>query len=135
MRLPSLFVACVAIVALRSTAAAAAAISISQPVDLQVVQRAADGRGRVTVAGTLTEVAEDGSTVEVRIVDGGTAGEWQRPETQFEGRSFRTALSLPAGGWYRLECRLVRDEQPVAESAVGRIGVGEVFVVAGQSSL
>ena len=134
MRLPSLFVACVATVALRSTVAAAAAISISQPVDLQVVQRAADGRGRVTVAGALTEVAEDGNTVEVRVVDGGTAGEWQRPETQFEGRSFRTALSLPAGGWYRLECRLVRDEQPVAESAVGRIGVGEVFVVAGQSN-
>lgn len=129
-----LFVSCVAVAALRTTVATAAAITVSQPVDLQVVQRAADGMGLVTVAGAMSEMPEEGNSIEVRIVDGTTAGQWLRPDVTFEGRSFATVLTLPAGGWYRLECRLLRNGSPVAESAVDRVGVGEVFVVAGQSN-
>ncbi|MBL8814800.1 MAG: hypothetical protein JNL58_02130 [Planctomyces sp.] len=42
-------------------------------------------------------------------------------------------LRLPAGGWYRLDVRVVRGEEILAEATVEPIGVGEVFVVAGQS--
>lgn len=42
-------------------------------------------------------------------------------------------LRLPAGGWYRLQLRAKREEVLVAEAEVQHIGVGEVFLVAGQS--
>lgn len=45
----------------------------------------------------------------------------------------KTVARIPAGGWYRLEVRILRDTEILAAGAVEPIGVGEVFVVAGQS--
>jgi hypothetical protein len=42
-------------------------------------------------------------------------------------------LRVPAGGWYRLEARVRRDDVVVATAAMEPFGIGEVFVVAGQS--
>src|SRR5262249_30593814 len=47
---------------------------------------------------------------------------------------FQASISLPAGGWYRLEFRGTHDEKIVAETSLPHLGVGEVFVVAGQSN-
>ncbi|NBW86468.1 MAG: hypothetical protein EBR23_06485, partial [Planctomycetia bacterium] len=124
MRSPNLFVAFLTAMALRSTVTTAAAIAVSRPVDLQVVQRTDDGLGCVAITGAVSDVPEEGNSIEVRIVDGTTAGQWLRPDVTFEGRAFATALTLPAGGWYRLDCRLIRDGSPLAETAVDRVGVG-----------
>ena len=121
-------------VVLRASLAAAAGIAISQPVDLQVVQRGSGGMAMVSVSGTVTGVPEEGNAIEMRIVSGDTAGGWQQPEIRFQGRSFATAIPMPAGGWHRLESRLIRAGDAVADTAVDRVGVGEVFVVAGQSN-
>lgn len=40
---------------------------------------------------------------------------------------------IPAGGWYRLEVRAVAAGQVAAQAFVEPVGVGEVFVIAGQS--
>lgn len=40
---------------------------------------------------------------------------------------------IPAGGWYRLEIRCMVDGMPAQVAAVEPIGVGEVFLIAGQS--
>ncbi|MFM8496689.1 MAG: sialate O-acetylesterase [Planctomycetia bacterium] len=45
----------------------------------------------------------------------------------------RLRARIPAGGWYRLEVRISRDDHPIMQGAVEPIGVGDVFVVAGQS--
>ncbi|MEI8380366.1 MAG: sialate O-acetylesterase [Planctomycetota bacterium] len=63
-----------------------------------------------------------GETYEWHLFDVGT------DETQLKG-----LLEVPAGGWYRLEIRCVDDEETTAAGSVVAIGVGEVFVVAGQS--
>jgi hypothetical protein len=43
-------------------------------------------------------------------------------------------LRLPAGGWYRLMVRaLAADGGEVASASLDRVGVGEVFLIAGQS--
>jgi hypothetical protein len=41
---------------------------------------------------------------------------------------------VPAGGWYTLGVRATVTGRLVAEVLVERVGVGEVFVVAGQSN-
>lgn len=40
---------------------------------------------------------------------------------------------IPAGGWYRLELRGRQQDQLVFQTSVERLGIGEVFLIAGQS--
>ena len=61
------------------------------------------------------------------------ASEWTNVIPTLAGETFQLAVRVPAGGWYRLECRCRVDGNLLATGAVEPIGVGEVFVVAGQS--
>lgn len=45
----------------------------------------------------------------------------------------RANTTIPAGGWYRLEVRVSTGGQVIAAGAVEPVGVGEVFLIAGQS--
>lgn len=58
---------------------------------------------------------------------------WLPIECKFEGNSFRGVAEVNAGGWYRLELRCLDEGKPVAEGSISPFGVGEVFVIAGQS--
>lgn len=63
--------------------------------------------------------------------------DWTMCQMQRAGARWTSSLRVPAGGWYRLDVRLslgdkARDKV-VAAGSVQPIGVGEVFVVAGQS--
>lgn len=59
--------------------------------------------------------------------------EWQKVEGNIQGDTFTGKLRVPAGGWYRLELRGMSADQPVALSNIEPFGVGEVFLIAGQS--
>jgi hypothetical protein len=48
--------------------------------------------------------------------------------------AFSGELSVPAGGWFRLEVRATLPGATLAAAAVEHVGVGEIFVVAGQSN-
>ena len=51
--------------------------------------------------------------------------------------SFEGTVRLPAGGWYRLRAELHVKTSPdriLASASVDRLGVGDIFVVAGQSN-
>ena len=72
--------------------------------------------------------------IEARIVTGGKAAPWQDIHPTFTGEAFEGVLVAPVGGWRRLEVRAVVGDQVVQETAVEHVGVGEVFVVAGQSN-
>ena len=49
------------------------------------------------------------------------------------GNSVTSSILVPAGGWYRLEIRLAAEGKTQQAGVVERFGVGEVFLVAGQS--
>jgi hypothetical protein len=49
-------------------------------------------------------------------------------------RTFDTLLPVPAGGWYKVEVQGLKDDKVVAEATVDHVGVGEVFLIAGQSN-
>ena len=50
-----------------------------------------------------------------------------------DGR-FRAELSVPAGGWYACRARAMKAGAILATAEVPHVGVGEVFVIAGQSN-
>ena len=108
-------------------------LGLKLPLDFQVHQRASRAAGTITVAGNVSP--EITGVVEARLVGAADAESWQKLTTLTAGQTaFSASLNAPAGGWYRLELRVKRGGTIVAETVVAHVGVGEVFVIAGQSN-
>ena len=116
------------------TSSHAAELSLSSPLESEVVQRRTKDKGSLSIAGALTGSETKPDAIEARISADGKSGEWQKLVPTFEASAFHATMEAPAGGWYRLEVRAAGDGKVLAEAAVERVGVGEVFVVAGQSN-
>ncbi|WP_394793443.1 sialate O-acetylesterase [Armatimonas sp.] len=110
--------------------AQATGMTLTAPLEYQVTQRSSRTKGKLVITGTLTEAPGKGTTLEARLSEGG----WQKLKPKFEGTAFTATLDAPAGGWYRLDVRATRAGAVLSEAAVEHVGVGEVFVVAGQSN-
>lgn len=63
----------------------------------------------------------------------GATGEWHSLEVQSSAKELKWIVEVPAGGWYRIQLRCIKDEVTTSTAAIEPIGVGEVFIVAGQS--
>lgn len=109
-------------------------VRLVSPTPHQVVQRDAKNVGTVRVRGTLGEPAKGADGFEYRVGADGQPGEWRKLDAAIKGGGFEATVEVPAGGWYTLGVRATAKGQPVAEAGVERVGVGEVFVVAGQSN-
>jgi hypothetical protein len=113
----------------------AAELRLSQPTNYQVVQRQTRGQGVLRVAGELSDdVPGQDLVVEARVGDEQRPGEWRRIGTGVVARQITGSLEVPAGGWWKLEVRVSQQDRVLASSVVEHVGVGEVFVVAGQSN-
>jgi hypothetical protein len=116
-------------------AAAQARITLSSPLDYQVVQRQDRLRGTVRIAGQIDPAEGDVQyCVSGEPLEGELPAAWQPLRVDPQTRAFGADVPLPAGGWYRLEVRAVRGAETLGGAAIGHVGVGEVFVVAGQSN-
>jgi hypothetical protein len=105
-------------------------LAVLSPRDYQVFQRRSRLRNAIGLRGRVRPACD---RVEARVT-GFLAGDWRtlpplQPDQTFEGE-----LPANAGGWYRVELRAMREDQVVAQAAVDHVGVGEVFVIAGQSN-
>ena len=113
--------------------AADAELSISSPLDFQVIQRQHPARATIPISGT--DAAEfQHAVLEARIVGEGASATWQKLNPTYDNASFHAALEAPAGGWYRLEIKFTQDGKTLTERTVEHVGVGEIFLVAGQSN-
>ena len=108
-----------------------AELQLTSPLEHQVVQRSGKGRGVLPIAG---KGVAPGADLEARVVGTKQADGWRRLDARFESGTFHATLEVPAGGWFRLEVRATEQGKEPATSAVQEVGVGEVFVVAGQSN-
>jgi len=100
--------------------------------DRQVVQRDAQNGADLRVEGTC---ADGLPQLGARVLRGRELVAWKLLEVRdLEGprARFRASVRVPAGGWYTLELAAAED-QP-ALFTLQRFGVGEVFVIAGQSN-
>lgn len=108
-----------------------AELRLTSPTDYQVIQRKKRSEGSLKISGSCTDAAD--SRLEVRLIDPQGKGDWQALARGTD-ESFQADLTAPSGGWYRLEARLTKDGKAVAETSVAHVGIGEVFLVAGQSN-
>ncbi|MBC3784771.1 sialate O-acetylesterase [Spirosoma utsteinense] len=113
---------------------AVAQLQISYPLQRLVVQRGADGNGRLYVSGRLTGAAD---RVEAQLTPAsagqGTATGWQTVQTNPTNSLF-LGFVTGAGGWYVLTVRTLVNNVETARATVQPVGIGEVFITAGQSN-
>lgn len=115
-------------------------ISLEAPVEWQVCQRNAEGWAEVKVAGaTPAKATVVEARAELQAGLRGKAIDWtlvaQGP--QIKDGKFSGNLKLASGGWYTLKVRFRKsaaDPAVLGEAAVAHVGVGDIFVVAGQSN-
>ncbi|HEY2083380.1 MAG TPA: sialate O-acetylesterase [Verrucomicrobiae bacterium] len=116
-------------------------LNLISPQDFQVFQRQTPGEGKIVIESVLETKARGALTnlekLEARILtdtNENTLDEWQPLPFDNRVRHFRAELRAPAGGWYRVQVRLVAGGTNVDEASVEHVGIGEVFVIAGQSN-
>lgn len=115
-------------------------LKLEHPQPHQVIQRTgtAPGTGyaEIVIRGELPPGAEQAHW-KTRVIDIAADNDRERQWTSANARirdaKFELPARLPAGGWYRLEVRCEVSSDVVAVGAIEPIGVGEVFLVAGQS--
>ena len=118
-------------------AADESSITLQSPRELQVVQRHSTASGEVLVSG---KVSGDADKVEARFTGKAADGkdlpdQWHAIAYNSIANSFFGKVPLAAGGWYKLEVRATRGGQLVGQPiTLSKVGVGEVFVTAGQSN-
>lgn len=118
-----------------------AALSVSFPRPRQIVQRSAENLGLFTVTG-LTGSLTNLARIEARMLvmpgatNNGVSTDWVViVDAATNGTFTGTLPNIAAGGWYRLEVRAVdAATNELAVAAVDRLGVGDIFVTAGQSN-
>ncbi len=102
------------------------ALRFDSPLDYQVVQRRTRTEGVVPIRGRAPAGTE---RVEVQL-----GGDWLPAELTQTDVAFVAEVKVASGGWYVCRVRATAKGQLLATAEVPHVGVGEVFVVAGQSN-
>jgi hypothetical protein len=109
-------------------------LQVQSPQDYQVFQRSSRQRGGVRLKGKVIPPCTD---LEARLsgtsIEGKLPEKWQ-PVQLNDDRTFDAEVPATAGGWYKVEIRARNMNRTVAEWTAAHVGVGEVFVIAGQSN-
>ncbi|WP_373330893.1 sialate O-acetylesterase [Salmonirosea aquatica] len=112
-----------------------AQIKITSPTDRSVYQRDITGQTTISISGTYSQPIDKLEVRAVPVIPGqGIATDWSTLQDKVSGGVFLGTLRLQ-GGWYTLEVRGVRAGAVVDRDVVSRMGVGEVFLIAGQSNV
>lgn len=110
-------------------------LTLTSPLDYQVMQRSSPGKGLLRIAGELSEdVAAADTSIETKFVGEKNEDGWLRAGGSISGKKLSGTVEAPAGGWWRLEVRVMQGGKQLALCSVAHVGIGEVFVIAGQSN-
>ncbi|MCE7063788.1 T9SS type A sorting domain-containing protein [Dyadobacter sp. CY326] len=115
-----------------------AQITVTFPMERAVFQRNNSNEANVYIGGFTTEPFQ---RIEARFVPhiagegeaSPASGEWTIIDNTLSSGHFYGSMPVK-GGWYRLEVRGIRQGSEPKQTNVERVGVGEVFLVAGQSN-
>lgn len=111
-----------------------AQITINLPLTRSVFQRDNNNTSSIYISGVYEDVVEK---VEARLVPvkvgQGVATDWATVTNKPQNGSFVGSIK-GTGGWYQLQVRAFKNGVVVAQSTVEKVGIGEVFLIAGQSN-
>jgi chitodextrinase len=112
-----------------------AQVSITFPMEKAVFQRNNSNQANLYIGGTFSVSL---TSVEARLLNplAGNAVviNWTTIQNSPTGGTFFGSLNNVNGGWYTLEVRGKDGNTVVGTSTLNRVGVGEVFIIAGQSN-
>ncbi len=111
-------------------------LTIGTPKERQIIQRNDENRAMVNVSGTYRSEDIPGS-VEIcaELAENARRGksvDWQSVDSFADGE-FSGTLELMAGGWYTVKVR-VKSDGAYMEEEISRVGVGDIYLTAGQSN-
>jgi hypothetical protein len=108
--------------------------TVSSPLEYQVFQRQSRLHGTILVRGTVVSATRVEARVEGTSLEGPLSGRWQRLTLDESKKQFSGQLPVIAGGFYNVEIKAIDAAGHPTSLAVANVGVGEVFVIAGQSN-
>jgi hypothetical protein len=112
-------------------------ISISAPLNNGVYQRSSTNTANLIISGTYSSSVL--SSIQARLVNPDNS----QPISGFDWKTiinnpskgyFYGVLSNVPAGWYLLEVRSLKSGLVMETSSINRVGVGDVFMIAGQSN-
>ena len=106
------------------------------PANWQVFQRRSKYEGEIFFSGKVSAPCDKVSwRITGKGLDGkGFSGSFKPLKVNSVTGAFDEYVRVRAGGWYRIEIRAEKGRETVAEKVIEHVGVGEVFVGAGQSN-
>lgn len=111
-----------------------AQVKITFPVERAIFQRNNANQAVISIGGYYTQAVD---RIEARLVPvlagQGQATDWTTIQSNPSGGTFLGTLT-GRGGWYTLEVRGFYGPNQIGRDAISRVGVGEVFLIAGQSN-
>ena len=105
------------------------AYRIISPVEYQVIQRGIGNEAWVEIKVVTSLSVSKSGLLEYRLDKNRS---WEKLTGEWNNQNLLSRLKIPAGGWYSLEIREAGN--PDNRSLVVQFGVGEIFVIAGQSN-
>src|SRR5262249_47474710 len=109
-------------------------LTISSPLEYQVFQRTTRLHGAIIVRASAPAATRVEARVEGASIAGPLPGRWQRLERDRERSEFSGQIPVVAGGFYRVEVKAITSVGQPTLITVANVGVGEVFVISGQSN-
>lgn len=109
-------------------------IRITYPQSRAVFQRNNDNTSTIYVSGSVYQPIDSVQARLTRVTQGqGIPTDWATIQRTPSGGIFQGAVR-GTGGWYQLEVRAFSSGVIVGQDAVTRVGIGEVFIITGQSN-
>jgi hypothetical protein len=131
---PQLVLVLIAAFSISAPAQTAPLLTISSPLAYQIFQRSTRLHGVIIVCGSALAAARVEARVEGTSLEGPLPGRWQRLALDQTKKQFSGQLPVVAGGFYRVEIKATNTVGQPTFLTVQHIGVGDVFVIAGQSN-